>query len=747
VSVVVADASEAPTAFGPSPETVTRLTLAEPLPAGGFDRRQAVLYELAGAPLPLWGFDYPERIVVPSLWLPGRRRDARRIEIDRPLALTGFKAGSTIAPDEIEHGRTVLLTDDARPPVVGTVARAYLAGSNLVFAPAGQDPTAAELGLVGSRAETITALASPPLVPFTTLTSATPELLVTIGATTRRVALDPAFTALAAAADHIAGHVQDAIQAADDAPAFAHARVLAEGERLIAAPGVAGAFIEIAPTAADALTAVQLGLDRDHARPIDGVLSAPLAPALAISSATPQVAASLGTIGPVTITLGAMPATPAAARQHLRAALRAAGTTAPFLGAIVELAGDRLLALPGVPGTDVQDFLVIEVRTSGELDLDASRTVLLGNVASASHGETVANEIVGDGDAAQAFQRLAIQKSPLTHLAAPTETGLESTLRVLVNGVRWHEAPTLFGRGPDERIYVTRTADDGTTTLQFGDGRTGARVPSGRGNVAATYRHGAGLGGRVRAGSLTNPLDRPKGLKAVTNPLAADGGADPETLAQARQNAPATVLTFGRAVSLRDFAALAMATGEVAKARATWVWRAGARVVHLTVAAQGGGRFSAAGLARIHGGLSARRDPNHLLQVDNFVRVPIVIAATLHVHPDHVAARVVADARAAVLAALSFDALAFAQPIHLSDVYRVLQDVPGVVASDVDLLHFKDRAPAALAERGADASPVQEHLRIHPARAVAGGVLPSEQATIEVPSQDLVLLAHGGLPE
>jgi uncharacterized phage protein gp47/JayE len=749
VRVVVADASEAVTQFGPTPETVTRVTLEQALPAGvpGFDRRHALVYELAGAPIPFWRFSYPERLVVPTLWLPGRRRDAKRIEIERPLAIAGYKAGSTIAPDEIERGRTVLLVDDERPAVVATVARSYLAGSNLVLAPAGQDPTAPELGLVGSRAEAITALASPPLVPFPALTAATPELLVTVGTVTRRVALNHAITSLATAADHIAGHIEDAVHAADDSRGFTRARVLAEAERLLVVPGLAGAYIEVAPTAGDPLTAVQLGLDRDHAHPIDGVLSAPLPPVLALSSPARQLAATIGMSGPVTLTLGSSPATPTAARQQLANALRAGGNPEAFLTAVVALVGDRLLALPGVPGAHLQDFLVIEASPTGEMDLDASRAALLGNVAPASHGEGVANEVVGDGDAAQSFQRFVLQKSPLTHLPAPTETGLESTLRMLVNGVRWHEAATLFGRGPDERVFVARTADDGTTTVQFGDGHTGARPPSGRGNIVAGYRHGAGVGGRVRARALTNLLDRPTGLKAVANALPADGGADRESLAQARQNAPATVLTFGRAVSLRDFAALATATGEVAKARATWVWRGASRVVHLTVAAQGGGRFSGPGLARIHGAMTARRDPNHALLVDNFARVPIVLAATLHVHPDHVAARVAAEARAAVLAALSFEALAFAQPIHLSDVYRVLQDVAGVVASDINLLHFKDRSPTALAERGADAAPVQEHLRIYPARAVPGGVLPAEQAWVEVPSQDLVLLASGGLPE
>ena len=59
--------------------------------------------------------------------------------------------------------------------------------------------------------------------------------------------------------------------------------------------------------------------------------------------------------------------------------------------------------------------------------------------------------------------------------------------------------PTLYGRGPDERVYVSRRADDGTTTVQFGDGRTGARPPTGQENITALYRKGVGLIGQVRA--------------------------------------------------------------------------------------------------------------------------------------------------------------------------------------------------------------------------------------------------------
>jgi predicted phage baseplate assembly protein len=370
-------------------------------------------------------------------------------------------------------------------------------------------------------------------------------------------------------------------------------------------------------------------------------------------------------------------------------------------------------------------------------------------VARASHGETVKEEILGDGDAAAKFQSFTLQKQPLTHVPSADPGGLKSSLKILVNRVLWQEAPSLYGQAPGAQVHTTRIADDGSVTVQFGDNVTGATPFSGRGNIMAIYRHGLGLAGRVRANTLTTLLDRPVGLKSVTNPQPAEGGADPETLDAARENAPLTVRTFGRAVSLRDFEDLVTATGEVAKAKATWVWNGQSRAVHLTVAGQAAGTFSPAALSRIHASLTAQRDPNHTLFLDNFVRVPLVIAAAIHIAAAYVAADVEQAARTALLGALSFDALRFGQPLHLSDIYRVLQNVPGVVWVKIDLLQFKDQSPAYLAARGADAQPVQEHLRIFAARilpALPAAVLPAEQAWIEAPTQDITLLTSGGLP-
>src|SRR5262249_41028964 len=223
------------------------------------------------------------------------------------------------------------------------------------------------------------------------------------------------------------------------------------------------------------------------------------------------------------------------------------------------------------------------------------------------------------------------------------------------------------------------TAEDGKRLVQFGDGDIGGAVlPTGQGNMTATYRVGSGLAGRVGANTLTNLLDRLTGLTGVNNPLSAEGGADSETLAMVRQNAPRTVRTFGRAVSLKDFEDLITASGEVAKAEAIWIWDGYAPAIYLTVAGQAGGTFSDP--ASQAATLSTERDPNHRMLVGNYHAVPILLSATILALPQYVETDVVKAALITLLAALSFDSLSLGQSLHLSRVYSVLQDVPGVKA-------------------------------------------------------------------
>ena len=105
--------------------------------------------------------------------------------------------------------------------------------------------------------------------------------------------------------------------------------------------------------------------------------------------------------------------------------------------------------------------------------------------------------------------------APLTHVSAQTPSGIESTLAVRVNEVRWREAKSLFGLEPTDHLYTTRTDAEGRTVVIFGDGKRGARLPTGAENVRAVYRVGIGRPGNLGASRISQLVTRPLGVKDV----------------------------------------------------------------------------------------------------------------------------------------------------------------------------------------------------------------------------------------
>jgi hypothetical protein len=202
---------------------------------------------------------------------------------------------------------------------------------------------------------------------------------------------------------------------------------------------------------------------------------------------------------------------------------------------------------------------------------------------SASHGETVA-QVLGSGDAARPHQRFELRHAPLTHRAAPTESGVAPALSVRVGDLEWQQRPSLFGAGPDDRVYTLLTDEQDRTWVQFGDGHHGARPPTASNNLRARYRKGLGAEGNVRAGALSQAMARPLGFKGVDNPLPASGGTAPEAADSARRSMPLGARTLGRAVSLLDYEDFARAFAGIAKAQARVLRLRQGPVVALTVA-------------------------------------------------------------------------------------------------------------------------------------------------------------------
>lgn len=390
-------------------------------------------------------------------------------------------------------------------------------------------------------------------------------------------------------------------------------------------------------------------------------------------------------------------------------------TLRPETGDDVSILGptDSLVYMPAEPDDEIVGEVVSVASTPpgpvGILPLlkplmnvydriGATPVDLFGNIADATHGERVAGEVLGSGDGTRTFQSFALRKKPLTYVQAQTPTGGQSTLEVWVNGILWNEEPTLFGAGPRDRAFTTASDDTGATTITFGDGVTGARLPSGVDNVIATYRAGLGLAGAARAEQISLAMTRPLGLKSVTNPLPAGGAQDAQTTADARTNAPRSVLTLGRVVSLTDYADFSADFSGVAKAAAIWTWDGARRGVLVTVAATNGQPIPEGVplLENLRSGILGVSNPRVRLNLRDFRPAGFALLAFLRVAADHDPETVRAAVTFQLLARYSFNHRTFGQGVSLSEVVESIHTVPGVDAVRIERLHRVDQ-PAQLA--------------------------------------------------
>lgn len=186
---------------------------------------------------------------------------------------------------------------------------------------------------------------------------------------------------------------------------------------------------------------------------------------------------------------------------------------------------------------------------------------ILTNTVRATAAQTVFDEAVGSSDGSP-NQVMSLRHSPV--LADPP-------LNLEVDDGQgpqpWVVVTDFLGSGPHDAHYVLNRA---TGQITFGDGQRG-RIPlAGQFNVIARkYRYGGGRAGNVGTGTITEMVTTLREVEEVTNHRPAIGGADEESLDDAKLRGPRDLLkTRDRAVTLEDFALLAEETPGALVARA-----------------------------------------------------------------------------------------------------------------------------------------------------------------------------------
>jgi predicted phage baseplate assembly protein len=229
---------------------------------------------------------------------------------------------------------------------------------------------------------------------------------------------------------------------------------------------------------------------------------------------------------------------------------------------------------------------------------------IYANAVWAAHGQTVRDEALGSGSG-EPLQTFFARRLPLLEgdilevseldgpraavelpiLAREVPAADLNVVREAGGGlqvwVRWHPQPNFYLSAPGDRHY---TVERSGGRILFGDGTNGRILPAGRDNVRLrVYRTGGGSAGNVAAGSITQLLGGIPYVSGVTNPSAAEGGADGETTGGIGLRGPQALRHRDRSISVRDYESLAreaspgvklaraIPTNDLGRRRAGWV--------------------------------------------------------------------------------------------------------------------------------------------------------------------------------
>lgn len=362
----------------------------------------------------------------------------------------------------------------------------------------------------------------------------------------------------------------------------------------------------------------------------------------------------------------------------------------------------------------------VQVSLSRPLDFAYALgdALIYGNVAQVTQGSGASDEVLGNGDPSAAPQRFTLRRSPLAWVEDPAAPrGVSPALEVLVGGERWTRVDTLAGSGPQDRHVVVEIDERERASLVFGDGVNGAAPPSGRNNIVARYRCGHSASANVSALAINKMPQTAAFIEKTFNPVAASGGADCETPGQARRQARLRVHTLDRAVSVADYADLALTFAGVGKALATVEREGGGagarRVILVTCAAAGGNTLSTPQKEALLAFLMARSPEPERLRIRDHRAWPVRLALNVNVLPNFQQAAV----QRALLAAFgnapggffNFDQRALGVDLALSDVYALAEGCTGV-----------DNVLAALFHAEGDTPQVADRIKV-PADALATG--------------------------
>jgi hypothetical protein len=296
-------------------------------------------------------------------------------------------------------------------------------------------------------------------------------------------------------------------------------------------------------------------------------------------------------------------------------------------------------------------------------------------------GRLIKDEIIGvsDGSPDQTFQ---LAHSPLILRSMGIGSNINKDI-ILVTELgetieEWTLRETLAFSQQAQKDFTIEIDEEDRAFVILGNGEFGAIPPTGT-KIKATYRVGGGSHGNVSANSIETVVDAPDLVllppRKITNPEAATGGAEHESIEHAVKHAPGVFRSRKRAVTAGDYKNLALDFKGVGKVRAE---KGNWNTVILYVAPEGGGKVSDVLKKNLLAYFEDKRPISTVVEIEDVDYVKIYVTAKVGIRSYYSWEDVKEQVQAAGNLLLAFDNVDFGCTIYLSKFYEAIEAIEGV---------------------------------------------------------------------
>jgi len=287
---------------------------------------------------------------------------------------------------------------------------------------------------------------------------------------------------------------------------------------------------------------------------------------------------------------------------------------------------------------------------------------------------------------ATSFQQLAVSNGQANQEYEIPSSAAYNGTSIRIGGVSYFSKDTLAFSNNTDRHFIETVNESGNPVVRFGDGYNGI-IPGNGSVIEVSYQVTNGASGNVSTGqinTIVSSLTLPMGISLTCNNLLGGaGGAEIQSLTELKRRIPLSNRTKMRAVIAQDYIDIAETYPSVDKAGVETECGA---AIKLYIVPVGGGVASSQLLTDVALFFEDKKILGRQLIVLPSGEVRTKWSIRIKVRADFSESTVFDAVKANMVNFLSYQNQSIGGRVELSDMYELIENTEGVIASKIDIM-------------------------------------------------------------